>query len=178
MALTPLDIHNKEFRKAFRGYDEEQVDEFLDQIVKEYEVLFKENVSLKEALATKDSDIGTYKELEETLQKTLVIAQQTSDEMKNGARRESDAIIQEARLKAEQIIAAAEEKVKDIIRDYEGIKKDAQVFRVKFRSLLRSQLELVGEDEEIRFDEVAVSKERYAEKKSSEKADFIIDNLT
>jgi len=112
------------------------------------------------------------------LQKTLVIAQQTSDEMKNGARRESDAIIQEARLKAEQIIAAAEEKVKGIIRDYEDIKKDAQVFRVKFRSLLRSQLELVGEDEEIRFDEVAVSKERYAEKKSSEKADFIIDNLT
>ncbi|MBU7008586.1 DivIVA domain-containing protein [Phosphitispora fastidiosa] len=153
MTLTPLDIHNKEFRKAFRGYDEEEVDEFLDRVVKEYEVLFKENAGLKEALEAKNSDIGTYQELEQTLQKTLVIAQQTSDEMKNGARREADAVIQEARLKAEQIIAAAEEQVKNIIREYEDVRKEAQVFRVKFRSFLKSHLELIGEEEEVRFDQ-------------------------
>ncbi len=179
MTLTPLDVHNKEFRKAFRGYDEEEVDEFLDRVVKEYEVLFKENAGLKEALQAKDSDIGTYRELEQTLQKTLVIAQQTSDEMKNGARREADAVIQEARLKAEQIIAAAEEQVKTIIRDYEDIRKEAQVFRVRFRSFLRSQLELIGEEEDVRFDQTFFNEAAVGEAEvtgTSKKADFKIGN--
>jgi len=146
LTLTPLDIHNKEFRKSFRGYDEEEVDEFLDQVQKDYEKLFKENVELKEALAAKDSNIGQYKDLEETLKKTLVIAQQTADDMKQGAAREAEVTIREAKLQAEQIIAAAEEKVKFSLKEYEDIQKQAQFFKVKMRAFLRSQLELIGED--------------------------------
>lgn len=144
MALTPLDIRNKEFRKAFRGYDEEEVDEFLDKVINEYEKLFKENAELKEAVAAKDSNIGQYKDLEDTLQKTLVIAQQTADEMKKGAAREAEVIIQEARLKSEQIIAGAEEKAGSVVRDYEEIQKQAHVLKIKLRSFLLSQLELIG----------------------------------
>ncbi|WP_418790534.1 DivIVA domain-containing protein [Phosphitispora sp. TUW77] len=168
MTLTPLDIHNKQFRKAFRGYDEEEVDEFFDRVVKEYETLFKENARLKEALEAKDSDIGTYRELEQTLQKTLVIAQQTADEMKHGAHREADAVIQEARLKAEQIIAAAEEKVKNIIKEYENIKKETQVFRVNFRAFLRSHMELIGEEEDVRFDHTVFNEAAVGEQHESE----------
>ncbi len=175
MILTPLDIHNKEFRKAFRGYDEEEVDEFLDRVAKDYETLFKENAGLKEALQAKDSDIGTYRELEQTLQKTLVIAQQTADEMKHGAHREADAVIQEARLKAEQIVAAAEEKVKNILREYEDIRKESQAFRVRFRSFLRSQLELIGEQEDVSFDEIVSNEAAVSEAATAgpdRKADF------
>lgn len=149
MALTPLDIHNKEFRKTFRGYDEEEVDEFLDQLVKDYERLYKENVELREALAAKDSNIGQYKDLEDTLKKTLVVAQQTADDLKSGAVRESEVIIKEAQLKAEQIIALAEEKAKAHLREYEDIQKEAQKFKVKFRSLLLSQLDLIGDEESV-----------------------------
>lgn len=42
MPLTPLDIHNKEFSKGFRGYNEDEVNEFLDQIMKDLEILTKE----------------------------------------------------------------------------------------------------------------------------------------
>lgn len=152
MTLTPLDIHNKEFRKAFRGYDEEEVDEFLDILVKDYESLFKENAELKDALAAKESNIGQYKDLEDTLKKTLVIAQQTADDMKQGASRQADVIIKEAELKAEQIVAAAEEKAKGMLKEYEDIQKQAQMFKVKFRSFLQSQLELIGDKEGIRVD--------------------------
>ncbi len=148
MTLTPLDIHNKEFRKSFRGYDEEEVDEFLDQITKEYEKLFKENIELKEALAAKESNIGQYKDLEETLKKTLVIAQQTADEMKQGAAREAELIIKEAELKAEQIAAAAEEKARSFLREYEDIQKRTREFRIKLRSFLQSQLALLNEQDE------------------------------
>lgn len=149
MALTPLDIHNKEFRKTFRGYDEEEVDEFLDQLVKDYERLYKENVELREALAAKDSNIDQYKDLEDTLKKTLVVAQQTADDLKTGAVRESEVIIKEAQLKAEQIIALAEEKANAHLREYEDIQKEAQKFKVKFRSLLLSQLDLIGDEESV-----------------------------
>lgn len=148
MSLTPLDIHKKEFSKAFRGYEEEEVDEFLDQVVKEYEKLYKENIDLKEALEAKDSNIGQYRDLEETLKKTLVIAQQTADDMKSGAVREAEIIIREAQLKAEQIVKDAEDKVRNVLQEYEDTRKQSQEFKVRFRALLRSQLELVGVAEE------------------------------
>ena len=50
MALTPMDIHNKEFARSFRGYDDEEVDRFLDEIIEEFERLYKENLELKERL--------------------------------------------------------------------------------------------------------------------------------
>jgi len=152
LTLTPLDIHNKEFRKTFRGYDEEDVDEFLDKVVKEYEKIFKENLELRESLAAKDSNIVQYKDLEETLQRTLVIAQQTADEMKHSAARESDVIIKEAQLKAEQLIAAAEEKAKSVLQNYEDIQRQVHVFKVKFRSFLQSQLDLIGQNDDVRLD--------------------------
>lgn len=148
MSLTPLDIHKKEFRKAFRGYEEEEVDEFLDQVVKEYEKLYKENIDLKEALAAKDSNIGQYRDLEETLKKTLVIAQQTADDLKAGAAREAEVIVREAQLKGEQIVKDAEDKVRTVLQEYENARKQSQEFKVRFRALLRSQLELVGAGEE------------------------------
>lgn len=151
MTLTPLDIHNKEFRKVFRGYDEEEVDGFLDLVVKEYEKIFKENADLKEALAARESNIGQYKDLEETLKKTLILAQQTADDVKQAANRDAEVIIREAQLKAEQIIAAAAEKAKDVLREYEDIQKQSQVFRVKFRSFLLSQLDLIGDGEEVKI---------------------------
>lgn len=149
MALTPLDIHNKEFSRSFRGYNEEEVDEFLDEIVRDYEVLYKENVNLKEMLASKDSNIGQYKDLEDTLKKTLVVAQQTAEDIKTNASREAEVILQEARLKAEQTIAAAEEKGHHLVSSYESLQKQTRQLRVKMRSFLQSQLALLDEKESL-----------------------------
>jgi cell division initiation protein len=145
LAITPLDIRNKKFRKTFRGYDEEEVDDFINQIVNQYESLFKENIELKESLAAKESNIGQYKDLEDTLKKTLVVAQQAADGTKQCASREADIIVQEARLKAEQIVAGAEEKAKNLLKSYEDVQKQAMEFKVKIRSYLQSQLDLVGD---------------------------------
>ncbi len=167
MSLTPLDIHNKEFRKAFRGYEEQEVDEFLDLVVQEYERLYKENIDLKEALAAKDSNIGQYKDLEDTLKKTLVVAQKTADDMKESAVREAEVIIGEARLKAEQIIQDAGEKVRTALLDYENIRKQSQEFKVRFRALLKSQLDLIEE---------SVDESTLAEKQVAAGQDFVIQD--
>ena len=49
MPLTPLDIHNKEFGKSFRGYDEDEVNEFLDQVIKDYEIVIREKKELEQS---------------------------------------------------------------------------------------------------------------------------------
>ncbi len=62
MPLTPLDIHNKEFSRSFRGYDEDQVNEFLDQVIKDYEALIRENKDLQNQTVTLAGAFGPFHE--------------------------------------------------------------------------------------------------------------------
>ncbi|HHY45043.1 MAG TPA: DivIVA domain-containing protein, partial [Firmicutes bacterium] len=73
--LTPLDIHNKEFSKAFRGYSEDEVDEFLDLVVAEFERLIRTQEELQVELSGLESRIEHYRGLEETLKNAIVLAQ-------------------------------------------------------------------------------------------------------
>ena len=70
--LTPLDIHNKEFKRSFRGYNEDEIDDFLDQVVNDYEKLFRENDNLKEELSRMKKDNAQYQKLENNLKETLL----------------------------------------------------------------------------------------------------------
>ena len=81
MALTPMDIHNKEFTRSFRGYDDEEVDRFLDEIIEEFERLYKENIELKERLGMLSDQISNYKTMENTLKETLVTAQRAANDV-------------------------------------------------------------------------------------------------
>ena len=84
--ITPLDIQNKQFKRAFRGYKEGEVDEFLDEIIIDYEKIYKENIELKDKILMLSEQIKYYKNLEETLKDTLVVAQNTADEVTLAAR--------------------------------------------------------------------------------------------
>ncbi len=79
MKLTPLDIRHKEFKRGMRGYSDVEVDEFLDNVADEFERVFKENIELSERLEAMQEQISHYRNIEETLQKTLVSAQQTAE---------------------------------------------------------------------------------------------------
>lgn len=143
--LTPLEIHNKEFKRTFRGYDEDEVDDFLDQIITDYELLYRENIELREMTSQAEGNTGQYKDLEDTLKNALVVAQQTSDQMKANAEREAQMIIKEATTKAEQIIHSAHEQNESIVKDYERLKNQTNLFRVKLKSFLEAQMAMVDE---------------------------------
>ena len=74
MPLTPLDIHNKEFTKGFRGYDEDEVNEFLDQVIKDYELIIREKKELDERLNDMNERLTHFSNIEETLNKSIVVA--------------------------------------------------------------------------------------------------------
>lgn len=141
--LTPLDIHNKEFKRGFRGYVEEEVDAFLDEVVKDYEKLYRENIELKETLDRVNSKLEHYQHMENTLHSTLVIAQETAEEVKLNARKESELQIKEAEIRGQKLVEEAMSKVRRLHGEYEELQKQYQIYRTRMRTLLQAQLEML-----------------------------------
>jgi len=141
--LTPLDIQNKEFKKGVRGYKETEVDGFLDEIIVDYEKLYKENIELKDKITLLNDQLKHYNRLEETLQNTLVVAQSTAEEVNLNSRKKAELIIKEAEDNSRRIIEDAHNESLRIQREYENTKKDVIVFKTRFKTLLQSQLETV-----------------------------------
>ena len=167
--ITPLDIQKKEFRKAMRGYREEEVDAFLDQVIQDYEALFRENQDLKEKLALADQNMTRYRDIEEVLKNTMIMAQKSADDLKQNSEKETSlrldqarieadqitreaeqeamAIIQEAESKASGIVTGAEQKAKLVYEEYYQMERDSRLFRLRFRSLLEAQIKLLDGEE-------------------------------
>lgn len=147
MALTPLDIHNKEFRKVFRGYDEDEVNEFLDQVIKEFEMLIREKKELEEKALQAEEKLNHFSNIEESLSKTIIVAQETADEVKNNAKKEAQLIIKEAEKNADRIINEALAKSRKLAIEMEELKKQASIYRTRFRTLVEAQLEMLQQEE-------------------------------
>lgn len=141
--LTPLDIHNKEFSKTFRGYSEEEVDEFLDLVVAEFEKLIRQNEELEAEISSLESRVDHYKGLEETLKNAIVLAQKTSDEIKEAAVREADATKRQAMADADRVRDQANQALRKCVEEVEDQKNRLMRFKVELRSFLRSALEMV-----------------------------------
>ena len=147
--ITPLDIENKKFSKQMvNGYNVDEVDEFLDEITTDYERLYKENKALKENAEELHNDVGQYKNIESTLQNTLVIAQKTADEIQNVAKQQAEHIIKDAEYQAKTRIDELNTQIMMKEREIEELKKQFNVYKAKMESLLISQLELIKDMDE------------------------------
>lgn len=147
MPLTPLDIHNKEFGRGFRGYDEDEVNEFLDQVIKDYELVLREKKTLEEKAADLEQRLHHFSSIEDTLNKSILIAQEAAEEVKRNAQKEAKLIIREAEKNADRIINEALVKSRKVSFDIEELKKQAKVFRTRFRMLLEAQLDMLSNDD-------------------------------
>ncbi|MBS4172443.1 DivIVA domain-containing protein [Bacillus sp. FJAT-49736] len=147
MPLTPLDIHNKEFSRTFRGYDEDEVNEFLDQIIKDYELLIREKKELDEKLSSSNERLGHFTNIEETLHKSIIVAQEAAEEVKGNAQKEAKLIIREAEKNADRIVNEALSKARKVAMEIEELKKQSKVFRTRFKMLIEAQLDLLKNDD-------------------------------
>ncbi|MEJ8554991.1 DivIVA domain-containing protein [Tepidibacter sp. Z1-5] len=148
--ITPLDIENKEFRRALRGFKEEEVDEFLDEVKEDFEKLYKENIELKDKLSMITEQVNKYKNIEETLKNTLIVAQNTAEEVNTNAAKKAQLIIEEAEFKARKLIEEANDRVIDIRKDYEETRKSFKLFKGKFKGLLQNEIKIIDDT----FDDV------------------------
>ncbi|MFD2760524.1 DivIVA domain-containing protein [Lentibacillus juripiscarius] len=147
MSLSPLDIHNKEFTRSFRGYDEDEVNEFLDQVIKDYEMTIREKKELQEQVEQLNEKLGHFTNIESTLNNSILIAQETAEELKGNAQKESKLIIKEAEKNADRIVNEALNKSRKIEMDVEELKKQAKVFRTRLKMLVEAQLEVINADD-------------------------------
>jgi len=145
MKLTPLDIRHKEFKRAMRGYADVEVDEFLDEVADEFERLFKDNIDLGERVEALESQLAGYRRIEETLQKTLISAQASADELKQISAKEAQLILHEAELKGRQLVNEAYSERQAIEQSLAKLKSGEQDFRFKFRQLLEGYLKHLEE---------------------------------
>jgi len=144
--ITPLDIENKKFAKQMmNGYNVEEVDDFLDEIAVDYEKTYKENSELRMKVEELNSKLEHYKNIENTLQDTLLMAQSTAEEVKNVAKQKAEQIINEAQASAVKNVAELEQEIASKKREQDEVKKQFDIYKAKMESLLISQLELLKE---------------------------------
>ncbi len=141
MRLTPMDIKNKEFKRAMRGYNPDEVDEFLDEICEEYETVFKENSLLKEKISALNEKLDHYAKIETTIQNTLLLAQNASEQAKLSAQKEAELLLKNANDSAQKIMDKAQDDVVAINDEYDKVKQEFVKFRAKYRSFMNAQLE-------------------------------------
>jgi len=142
--ITPLDIQNRDFGKSLRGYNEREVDEFLSLISETLERHINENLDLKEKIENVRSELSKYKTLEKTLSDTLVVAKKTADEVIKTSDATAKNIVDKAEIDAKNIINTAKNDASKIRDEYTNMQKDMQAFQIRFKSLLKSQLEVVS----------------------------------
>ncbi|CEE01323.1 MULTISPECIES: DivIVA domain-containing protein [Bacillaceae] len=147
MPLTPLDIHNKEFAKTFRGYDEDEVNEFLDQVIKDYEIIIREKRELENRVKELEEKLKHFSSIEETLNKSIVVAQEAAEEVKGSAQKEAKLIIREAEKNADRIVNEALSKARKIALEIEDLKKQSKVFRNRFKLLIEAQLDMINSND-------------------------------
>ena len=155
--ITPLDIENKKFSKQMmNGYNVEEVDEFLDEIMQDYEKNYKELASTKSKIDELETALQHYKNIEATLQNTLVMAQSTAEEVKNVAKQQAEQILAEAKIEAEELTKNSKEGVAKALEEIEQqtkikeqqfneVKKQFDVYKAKMEALLISQSEIIKE---------------------------------
>ena len=151
MKLTSMDIGNKEFKKVLRGYDQSEVDEFLDQISESYELVYKENSTFKEKIAVLNEKLEHYSKIEDTIQNTLILAQNAADQAKSSAKKEAELVVRNANDTSQRIIDKSNAEVLKITNDYDNIKKEFTKFRSKYRNFMNTQLDMFN-DLELEFE--------------------------
>lgn len=140
MGITPIDIQTIEFERSFRGYDIDDVDDFLDQVAKDLEQLMRENLDLKEQVKSLLEKNKSYQQLEDAMHAAVVVAQDTAEEAKRVAKREADLIRRDAEKEAQRIIDEARQRSGKIIAEKGDLIRQVQIFKLRFRSFMEAQL--------------------------------------
>ena len=144
--LTPLDIENKKFSKQImNGYNVDEVDDFLDEIGVDFAKKQKEVNEASKKIEELNASLEHYKNIEETLQNTLLMAQSTAEEVKNIAKQKADQIVTDAKASSQKEVDFIQNQILMKKKELEDVQKQFDIYKAKMESLLISQLELIKE---------------------------------
>ena len=154
--LTPMDIQEKEFGRSFRGYDENEVNVFLNEIMKAYVEVIDENERLKAELAREKATNDEFRRIEQSVRETLIVAQRTAEEVTSNAKNNADQMLEmaakecqnlrkEATLQAKAQMDEAVDKVHVIVAEYERLVREKHQFLRRMKGNVQAELVLIDE---------------------------------
>ncbi|MCH5185558.1 MAG: DivIVA domain-containing protein [Oscillospiraceae bacterium] len=141
--LTPVDIENKTFERSFRGYSYDEVDNFIDLVIKDYETLYTENSELKAEITQLKNSLSEYKTMKETLQNSIIIAQSASDDVKKNAEEHANTVVKKAELKAANVIKGANDEVSKLKSSYDSLKMEVESYKSSIRGMCNGLIEML-----------------------------------
>lgn len=141
--ITPIEIQSKTFKSGGLGYDKKDVDGFIREVLKSYEIIYRENMELNDKISTLSNGIQYYKTIEKTLQKALVLAEKTADETKAAAMDKAKVIEREAQTRAQLIVADAKNELERVHSQTIEIIQQYEKYKAQFKHLAAAQIELI-----------------------------------
>mgnify|MGYP004499500415 CR=1 len=141
--LTPIDIQNQDFAVKFRGYDPDEVDDFLDLLGADYEKLYKENIELRDKVGALTKSVEHYKSMEQTLQQSIMLAQTAAEDIKKNAAEKADVIVNEAQNKSADTLRATDEELLQKHRELEAVKREVESYKLRIKGNCTGLLEML-----------------------------------
>lgn len=146
----------EKFSRTLRGYNPEEVNEFLDKVIKQVETIVSESkekdlkiAKLEEQIESNKHKLETYERMEQTLNKAIIMAQKTSEQIKLNAHDESELIINDAKQNANRIVNEALLRAEKTEREAMNLKRNINIFKRRVKDIVEAQLEVVNEMDEI-----------------------------
>lgn len=146
MELSPKDILEKQFDIKMRGYDRNQVNDYLDVIVANIENKEEVIKDLRQEVATLSERVAYFENLQDALNDSILIAQEAGEQLKQTARKEADLIMYEGERDAKNIVSDAIRTSNEIMTETEALRKQAHTFRQQLQQMVESQLSLINND--------------------------------
>jgi cell division initiation protein len=154
MPIRPIDIRRKEFKSSFRGYDQNQVDDFLDAVADEFERNYTENQRMREEVSSLRDRLQQFEDLEGSIRAALVHAEQASNDLrrtvaqeaesiKQSAQREADFTIREAQSRSHQMLADSSARIERVQDSYDALQEAKRSFANEFRHLLKTYTDIM-----------------------------------
>ena len=154
MPIRPIDIRRKEFKSSFRGYDANQVDDFLDAVADEFERNYTENQRMREEVSSLRDRLQQFEDLEGSIRAALVHAEHASndlrraatseaEDLRQSAQREADFTIREAQTRSHQMLADSSSRIERVQDSYEALQEAKKSFTNDFRHLLKTYMEMM-----------------------------------
>ena len=138
--ITPMDIHNKTFSKGLRGYSEEEVNDFLRQIVADYEQIYREHREMEEQMDQMKTKLANYEKISETMTNTLQLAKDTAENVKKNAKRNAEILIANAHAEGNRQIREAEESRRRLVENMIRTEGNMKTYVGKIRKDLQLAL--------------------------------------
>lgn len=141
--LKPIDIHNIDFTRSFKGYNPEEVDDFLATIVSKYETIYQENRQLREKLEKTQVELKEQSYQEQDVHDLISLTKQTVQELKKMAEAEAENVVAVAESDAERIISEARREAERLLSDVEIRLARTRQAEAELRERIRLTMETI-----------------------------------